>query len=199
MTCGDSGQPNAVGDTTRKLAQSMQNCWQAEPAVHKTMVSNSRRCSESSARLQSTARGACSTLSIILCVSMIPSVFSSCSLSVDVVPSEIRHWDSPATFLPDTPKLKKSISFSSKMTNHANFKMKRNCQADLQDDENEPLLYTPVHSSSQSERAGTRPRGHVAGGSSPAADWRPRSGDMAAAAPYVYTLLQTQLFPEMRF
>jgi hypothetical protein len=198
MKCRESGRYSAVGDTTRRTMQNIPNSGMMRLAGDITKTCNSRRCSESSARLQSTARGACSTLSIILCVSMIPSVFSSCSLSVDVVPSEIRHWDSPTTFLPDTPKLKKSISFSSKM-NHANFKMKRNCQADLQDDENEPLLYTPVHSSSQSERAGTRPRGHVAGGSSPAAHWRPRSGDMAAATPYVYTLLQTQLFPEMRF
>jgi hypothetical protein len=196
MPCNYLRRLKAVGDAARKIVQNIQSCQAelAKPAEYKINLSNSGRCSELCARSRSTA---CSTLSVILCATMIPTVFCSCSFSVDVVPpSGIRYCNPAATLLPISPKLKKVISFSGKMKNHAN--LQGNCRED-QDDEIELHLYTPVHSNSQSVTAGTHFHAHVAGGSSPTTRHRPHSGDMAAAAPYVYTRLQTQLFPEMRF
>ena len=181
-------------DTMCQTMQSIQSWRQTGPKqatkVHKTKASNARRCGDSCLRLRRTLRMNYEILSIILCAAMVPSVFCSCSPSAGAGPSKN---NAAAAFFPS----KKSISFSKGM-NHANFQ--GNCQADLQNDEDEPSLYTPLRSCSQFERAGTRLRGTAEDGSSPLARQRLLlAGDMTAASPYVYTRLQTRLFPEMRF
>ena len=148
-------------------------------------------------------RSPLSALSFLLCAAMRPSVLCTYSASSEIVTSKFRQslTDNLAS---GTSKLKKSVSFSCKM-DQAILPGSHKPSAALQDAEYGSNVYTPVHSSSDLESAAVdrvqsmRLRGQDGALASAARRRSPSSGDVASAAPYVYTRLQKQLFPQMRF
>jgi hypothetical protein len=143
-----------------------------------------------------------SALSLVLCAAMVPSAFCTYSSSAEIVASKFRHSIAAENFVAGASKLKKSVSFSCKMDQAVLPGIHKT--AVFQDAEYGSNVYTPVHSSS--DLAGDRLQSRRLRGqdgslssSSTARRRLPSSGDVSNAAPYVYTRLQTQLFPQMRF
>jgi hypothetical protein len=196
---------NRVRKTTQQSMQTINN-WK-HAGLEECAIASSRKCdieeqtasrpAECKGRVRS-QRCSASALSLILCAAMVPSAFSTYSASPDIVSSQFRHsMESPVA---GPSKLKKSVSFSCKM-DKAVLENSRQTSAELKDAVESLNLYTPVHSSSDLERASgdriqsMRLRGQEC---SPTRRRSLSSGD-ESAAPYIYTRLQTQLFPQMRF
>ncbi len=158
---------------------------------------------EEAERRARSIRSPLSALSFLLCAAMLPSVLCTYSASSEIMVSKFRH-SIPDNFA-GASKLKKSVSFSCKM-DQAILPGSHKPTSALQDAEYGFNVYTPVHSSSDLQSAAgdrvqsMRLRGQDGALASSAARRRsPSSSDVASAAPYVYTRLQTQLFPQMRF
>jgi hypothetical protein len=143
------------------------------------------------------------TLSIILCAAMIPSAFCTYIAPEGIMAAKYRHSVSADMLVSGGSKLKKSVSFSCKM-DQAVIPRSPKTSAELQDVEYSSNVYTPVHSSSDLESTprvqSMRLRGQdgFLASSSTSSRRSLTSGDVASA-PYVYTRLQTKLFPQMRF
>eukprot|EP00291_Cryptomonas_curvata_P019546 CAMPEP_0172170626 /NCGR_PEP_ID=MMETSP1050-20130122/11380_1 /TAXON_ID=233186 /ORGANISM="Cryptomonas curvata, Strain CCAP979/52" /LENGTH=165 /DNA_ID=CAMNT_0012841845 /DNA_START=73 /DNA_END=567 /DNA_ORIENTATION=- len=140
----------------------------------------SARHEEKSRRVRST-RGTFSALSLILCAAMVPSAFCTYSASAAIDAAKFRYSVLADGFVPAS-KLKKSVSFSSKM-DQAVHPSNHKSPAELE------YVYTPVHSSSDLEGAAgdrlqsMRLRGQVGSSSSSIVGRRsPSSGDVATAA-----------------
>ena len=98
----------------------------------------------------------------------------------------------PEFLVRNHPGLRKSISYTSKM-NHAGQ------QGDHQAGLCSSSEYLPAHSSGDVRRAGALPSHGLRGGSTLASllSWAPDSFE--EPTPNIYTRLQTQLYPEVRF
>jgi hypothetical protein len=149
-------------------------------------------------------RNSSAALSFVLCVVMVPSTICTYSASAEIIASKFRQADN---FVAGASKLKKGVSFSCKM-DQAVLPGIHKTSAESQDSEHSSNVYIPVHSSSDLERAaGDRLQsmrlrvrdGCALSSSSAARRQSPSSGDETNAALCVYTRLQTQLFPQMRF
>lgn len=208
MTRITSCNQSVPGNSAQQIMQSIHS-WRQAGLVERA---SSRQCDQaerSSARLEEKSRRARSThssssaVALILCAAMLPSALCTYGSSAGIDAAKFRHSVLLDTHVPGASKLKKSVSFSSKM-DQAILPSSHKCSADLDYISN---VYTPVHSSSDLEGAAgdrvqsMRLRGQVRSLSSSSVTGRRSlsSGDVAAAAPYVYTRLQTQLFPQMRF
>ena len=139
-----------------------------------------------------------STLSSVLCVAFLPFAFCSSSESAETVSTKFRH---SIMFENGASKLKKSVSYSCTMDQAVNQGNRQGLKVDAGYGLN---VYTPVHSrvSDLGRASGERGQSMLLrdGSLSSPAHWRSlSSGDDVPAAPYVYTRLQTQLFPQMRF
>ena len=200
---------SVAGNNAQQTMQRI-HCWRQAGLVQRA---STRQCGseemaparkEEAERRARSIRSPLSALSFLLCAAMLPSVLCTYSASSDIIASKFRH-SIPDNFVSGASKLKKSVSFSCKM-DQAILPGSHKPTSALQDAEYGFNVYTPVHSSSDLESAAgervqsMRLRGQDGALASSAARRRsPSSSDVTSAAPYVYTRLQTQLFPQMRF
>ena len=130
---------------------------------------------------------------VLVCVSLLPpNVSAGGQECAGIVSRRTISSVEPEFLVRSHPGLRKSVSYTSKM-NHAD--LRGDDHADLCS----PSAYLPAHSSGDLRRAEALPSHVLRGGSAQASlrSWAPDSSE--EPSPNVYTRLQTQLYPEVRF
>ena len=136
---------------------------------------------------------------LLVCATLLPSAACSRNQPNTACISRYALPSGAGKFVEGSPRLRKSVSYSSEM-NTAVVDSNRRYAADSMEDRNiNSQVYTPVHSSSDLSRAGDLRSQRMRAASTTSTFSSGSSEEACSERPYVYTRLQTQLFPEMRF